>query len=132
MSETKYGKHVIKIPVPAPTIWAADSKVMNGFNCSIIYASWNRTGHTGKDTEPHVHAYDEAVFFLSSDPNDQGNLGAEMEMSIGPKGEEEKHVFSEPTVVVLPKGVWHCPMYTHKIDRPVIVMAVSLTGERND
>jgi hypothetical protein len=131
MSETKYGQHVIKIPT-GPTIWAAGANMMNGFNCHIIYASWNQTGITGKSTKPHIHKYDEAIFFLGTDPNNLAYLGAEMEMSIGPEGEEEKHVFSEPTVVVMPKGVWHCPMYTHKIERPVIVMAVSLTGERED
>jgi hypothetical protein len=131
MSETKYGQHVIPIRT-GPTIWAGGAKEFNGFNCHIIYASWNQTGLTGMSKKPHVHKYDEAVFFLGTDPSNLANLGAEMEMSIGPQGEEEKHVFSVPTVVVMPKGVPHCPMYTHKIDRPVIVMAVSLTGERED
>ena len=57
--------------------------------------------------KPHVHTYDEAVFFIGSDPRHFSDLGAEVEMSIG--AEEEKHTFNQATVVVLPAGVPHCP-----------------------
>ena len=47
--------------------------------------------------------------------------------TIGPKGQEEDHIFSVPTAVVIPKGVWHCPMETLKFEKPFLCMAVSLT-----
>jgi ureidoglycolate hydrolase len=30
-------------------------------------------------------------------------------------------------VVVIPKGVWHCPMEALKVEKPFLCMAVSLT-----
>lgn len=130
MSETKYGDCIKRLPIFMDgKIMAAGAKDMNGFGSHIIYAFAYETGLTGLSKEPHVHKFDEAIFFLGSDPNNIGDLGAEVEMSIGPKGEEEIHVITEPSVVVMPKGVWHCPMWTKRIDKPYLVMAVSLTKD---
>jgi hypothetical protein len=101
---------------------------LNGFNCSIIYAFAFKTGITGMSTKPHVHDYDEAIYFIGSDPHNFSDLGAEVEFSIGE--EEEKYVFDKPTAVVIPKGLPHCPIVTRRLDRPYLCMAVSLTGKR--
>jgi len=101
---------------------------LNGFNCSIIYAFAFKTGITGLSTKPHVHDYDEAIFFIGSDPRNFSDLGAEVEFAIGE--EQEKHVCDQPTAVVFPKGTPHCPIVTRRIDRPYLCMAVSLTGKR--
>lgn len=103
---------------------------MNGLNVNVIYACAYETGITGLSTKPHLHDYDEAVFFIGTDPHHLDDLGAEVEMSIGE--EEEKHVFDKPTVVVLPRGLPHCPIVTRRLDRPYVCMAVSLTGQRDD
>jgi len=77
--------------------------------------------------EPHVHTHDEAVYFIGADCKST-DLGAEVNFKIGPgDGGEEDHVFSVPTVVVIPKGVWHCPMEALKCEKPFLCMAVSLT-----
>jgi hypothetical protein len=72
------------------------------------------------------------VFFIGSDPAHLDELGAEVEMSIGAQGEEEKYTFDKPTVVVFPKGLYHCPIVTKSLEKPYVCMAVSLTGKRND
>ena len=80
-------------------------------------------------TEPHIHTFDEAVYFIGSDPRSV-DLGAECNFQIGPgDGGEEDHIFSKPTVVVIPKGTWHCPMYVQKFDKAFLCMAVSLTTD---
>jgi hypothetical protein len=133
MAETKYGKCVVTLPFrkgKKGALTAVGAEQLNGFQCSIIYAFAFETGITGLSTKPHVHDYDEAIFFIGSDPNDASDLAAEVEFSIGPEGEEEKHVFDKPTAVVVPKGLPHCPIVTKRIDKPYLCMAVSLTGKR--
>jgi hypothetical protein len=107
---------------------AVGAEALNGFNCHIIYAYAYETGITGMSTKPHVHDYDEAIFFIGSEPRNFSDLGAEVEFAIG--AEEEKHVFDKPTAVVVPRGLPHCPIVTRRIDKPYLCMAVSLTGKR--
>jgi hypothetical protein len=134
MSENKYDQCVVTLPFARgpnrPPLMHVDSRNLPGFNCSIIFAYAYKTGITGLSTKPHVHSYDEAVFFIGSDPEHFDELGATVEMAIG--AEEEKHVFDKPTAVVIPKGLPHCPIVTLKIDKPYLCMAVSLTGTRTD
>ena len=133
MAETKYGDMVKTLPVRKikdRELMSVGGKDMNGLNVHIIYAYAYETGITGMSKKPHVHQYDEAVFFIGSDPGNFSDLGAEVEMSIG--AEEEKHTFNKATVIVLPAGVPHCPIVTKSITRPYLCMAVSLTAERED
>jgi hypothetical protein len=131
---TKYGKCVVTLPIfkgKGAEIMAVGAEQLNGLNVHIIYAYAFKTGLTGMSTKPHVHNYDEAIFFIGSDPHNFSDLGAEVEFAIGPD-QEEKHVFSKPTAVVVPAGLPHCPMVTNKIDKPYLCMAVSMTGKRSD
>jgi hypothetical protein len=135
VAETKYGNCVKTLPVHQMKerdmeLMSIGAKDMNGLNVHIIYAYAYETGITGMSKKPHVHTYDEAVFFIGSDPRHFSDLGAEVEMSIG--AEEEKHTFNKATVVVLPAGVPHCPIVTKSITRPYLCMAVSMTGHRED
>ena len=133
MAETKYGDCVKTLPVRKirdTELMSVGAKEMNGLNVHIIYAYAYQTGITGMSKKPHVHKYDEAVFFIGSDPHHFSDLGAEVEFSIG--AEEEKHTFDKATVIVLPAGLPHCPIITKSISRPYLCMAVSLTGERED
>ena len=133
MAETKYGQHVVTIPFHKGregALFATGGDILGGLELNVIYACAYQTGITGLSTKPHVHSYDEAVFFIGSDPYHLDDLGAEVEITIGE--EEEKHVFDKPTVLVAPKGLPHCPIVTRRIDRPYVCMAVSLTGKRSD
>jgi hypothetical protein len=135
MAETKYGKFLVTLPIHKmrdTELMHVDGRNLNGLGCSIIYAFAFKTGITGLSTKPHVHSYDEAIFFIGSDPHNFSDLGAEVEFSIGEGEEQEKHVFNKPTAVVVPKGVPHCPIVTKSIEKPYLCMAVSLTGKRDD
>ncbi|MCK4863446.1 MAG: hypothetical protein KAS25_04070 [Dehalococcoidales bacterium] len=135
MAETKYGKHLVTIPfhkTPKGALFATGGDILGGLELNVIYACGYETGITGLSTKPHVHNYDEAVFFIGSDPYNLDDLGAEVEISIGEPGQEEKHTFDKPTVLVAPRGLYHCPIVTRKIDKPYVCMAVSLTGKRAD
>jgi hypothetical protein len=128
--KTKYGKCLVKLPVRKMgdmSMFLTGADILNGFPCNIIYAFGLKVGPLGLSTEPHVHDHDEVVYFIGSDPKDIGTLEAEVNFKIGPKGQEENHIFSAATAVVIPKGVWHCPMETLKFEKPFLCMAVSLT-----
>jgi hypothetical protein len=128
--KSRYGKCVVKLPIRKmgdSSMFSAGADILNGFPCNIIYAFGLQAGPLGMSREPHVHDHDEVVYFIGSDYRNIGDLGAEVNMKIGPKGQEEDHIFSEPTAVVIPKGVWHCPMEALKFEKPFLCMAVSLT-----
>jgi hypothetical protein len=128
--KSKYGKCIVPIPIAkrAETVmFSLGAEKLNGFPCNIIWAFGTKTGQLGASKEPHIHDHDEAIYFIGGDPKSI-ELGAEVNFQIGPgDGGMEDHIFSTPTVVVIPKGVWHCPMYTVKIQQPFLCMAVSLT-----
>ena len=135
MADTKYGQHLVTIPfrkTPRGALFSTGADLLGGLELNVIYACAYETGITGMSTKPHVHNYDEAVFFIGSDPYNLDDLGAEVEISIGELGHEEKHTFDKPTVLVAPKGLHHCPIVTKRIDKPYVCMAVSLTGKRSD
>lgn len=128
--KSKYGKCLVKLPIRKmgeTSMFSAGADLLHGFPCNIIYAFGLKVGPLGMSTEPHIHDHDEVVYFIGSDPKNIGDLGAEVNFKIGPKGQEEDHILSEPTAVVIPKGVWHCPMVTLKFQKPFLCMAVSLT-----
>jgi hypothetical protein len=128
--KTKYGKCLVKLPIMKmgeSSMFSAGADIFNCFPFNIIYAFGLKVGPLGMSTEPHVHDHDEVIYFIGSDPKNISDLGAEVNFQIGPKGQEEDHIFSVPTAVVIPKGIWHCPMHTLKFEKPFLCMAVSLT-----
>jgi len=129
--KSKYGKCIIPIPIRKmgeTVMFSMGADKLNGFPCNIIYAFGTKVGPLGASKEPHIHDHDEVIYFIGSDPSST-ELGAEVNFKIGPKGEEVDHIFSVPTVVVIPKEVWHCPMETLKFQKPFLCMAVSLTSK---
>ncbi|MGD9161204.1 MAG: hypothetical protein PVG39_22500 [Desulfobacteraceae bacterium] len=129
--KSRYGKCIVPLPIAKmgeTFMFSTGADTLNGFPCNIIYAFGVKVGPLGMSRKPHVHDHDEVIYFIGSDPKNT-ELGAEVNFKIGPRGEEEDHIFSVPTAVVIPKGVWHCPMETLKCDQPFLCMAVSLTSK---
>jgi hypothetical protein len=129
--KSRYGKCIVSLPIKKfgeTVMFSTGADLLNGFPCNIIYAFGLKVGPLGLSKKPHVHDHDEVIYFIGSDPKST-ELGAEVNFKIGPKGEEEDHIFSVPTAVVIPKGVWHCPMETLKCDQPFLCMAVSITNK---
>ena len=129
--KSRYGKCIVSLPIRKmgeTVMFSAGADLLNGFPCNIIYAFGIKAGPLGLSRKPHIHDHDEVIYFIGSDPK-SSELGAEVNFKIGPKGEEEDHIFSVPTAVVIPRGVWHCPMETLKFEQPFLCMAVSLTSK---
>ena len=129
MVRTKYGDCIVTLPIHKfgdTELMHVGADLLNGFACSIIYAFAYTTGITGLSKKPHVHDYDEAIFFLGSDPRNFSDLGGEVEFSIGAEG-GRKVYFDKPTAVI-PKGLPTAPLLLRGL-KTHLCMAVSLTGK---
>ena len=76
--------------------------------------------------KPHAHPKPEILFFLGTDPDNLNYLGGEAVICLGK--EMEKHVITEPTAVVIPKGLAHNPLIITKINRPFLLTDVRPYG----
>jgi hypothetical protein len=76
--------------------------------------------------KPHVHPRPEILFFMGTDLDDLGRLGAEVEICLGK--EMERHLITAPTAVVIPGGLAHNPLVITKIDRPMMLIDVRPFG----
>ncbi len=76
--------------------------------------------------QPHVHPRPEILFFMGTDLDDLGRLGAEVEICLGK--EMERHLITAPTAVVIPGGLAHNPLVITKIDRPMMLIDVRPFG----
>ncbi len=76
-------------------------------------------------TEHDLHTHPDRVVlgFFGNDPENVFDLGAEIEISMGP--EQEKHVFNQATAVFLPPGLVHGAVKVKKLQRPFIFVTCS-------
>jgi hypothetical protein len=72
---------------------------------------------------PHIHKDPELLFHIGTNPDDPMDLGAEVEMCMGP--EMEKHVFNRTTVIYIPPNFIHAPWRPIKTARPWIFIEVN-------
>ena len=137
--EGEYGKYVLnKLILPMPqgseesirnyeryakrVLWMDGNTTPGAFQ---LNASWYKKANmylideeddkTVAFFKPHVHEADEIVAFFSSDPEDQNNLGGEIIFYIA----GEKHIITKSTLIFLPAGLEHGPLFIQKVDRPI-------------
>jgi hypothetical protein len=67
---------------------------------------------------PHIHQDPELLVALGTDPANPRDLGADMEMCMGP--EMESHIISESTMIWIPARFVHCPFRVLKVRRPFL------------
>ncbi len=73
----------------------------------------------------HSHNFHENLCFLSGDPENPRELGADVRVCLG--GEQEEHTFNTPTNISMPPGLKHCPLLVSNITKPVVFLEVSVT-----
>ncbi len=133
MEEGEYGKYFITETPPHPDHPQSRSVVSDIPWCDSLYIDKElngtlkgayyletcmilRTGTIDYLTKPHSHSFDEYLLFLGTNPEDQFDLGGEVELWLG----GEKHVVTRTCAVFAPAGMPHCPLIVHKVDRPFI------------
>jgi hypothetical protein len=126
----KYDKYFLKNNPPpypfvmGPILQRMDNKTIAGSNFYFIH--WvlpheeprMKIGHP-----PHCHAEAELLIHIGTDPAHPDDLGAEVELCMGP--ELEKHVITESTVVFIPPNFIHGPWNPQKTVRPWIFIEIN-------
>lgn len=70
--------------------------------------------------QEHVHDYDEIVIHLGTDPDDQEELGAEIEFVVDGK----PLLINKTSSVFVPKGVRHGPLTWKQFSRPHLELTI--------
>lgn len=109
-----------------PYIWM-EGMDLEGFNGHFSYGFIKEPGVCHPLEGSLVHPYDECLVFAGLDTENIRYLGAEVSIELGE--EHEEHVFSEPTVVVIPRGTRHGPVTTRNIEKPFVHYCIGLSPE---
>ena len=134
MAKTKYDKYFIEYD---PSRWPNERRpVMSRMEDSVARGShfylvhWVLPGfesplgtHKYAGHPPHIHKDAELLFHIGTDPQNPMDLGAEVEMYLGP--EMERHVFNRTTCVWIPPNFIHSPWRPIKTTRPWIFIEVN-------
>ncbi|MBN1191470.1 MAG: hypothetical protein JXA46_17070 [Dehalococcoidales bacterium] len=119
VKENKWGGEAIGLAAVPPDIIPPVAKMNLGI--SVIRKPYMFHEPT------HKHMFSEFFFFFGSNPYDMHEFDGEAEFSFG--AEHEKHVISEPTIVVAPPGVYHCPLNYAKVGKPFYCIEAFLTSK---
>jgi hypothetical protein len=139
MTESKYGKYVLTerrrdsrdaaLPPgvdPASVtntqshrkILSLDDVVLKGSPYTECVWMWPAGGDVYPETAEaisHAHEYDETLGFFGTDFADPYELNGEIEFWI----EDEKFLLTRSSLIFIPKGVYHCPLVIHKVEKPI-------------
>jgi hypothetical protein len=110
----------------APRVWM-EGRDLEGFNAHFTYGFILEPCTLHPQTGALVHPYDECLIFAGLNPANIHDLGAEVSVCLGE--EQEEHVFTKPTVVVVPRGTTHGPVTVSRVDRPCVHYAFGLAAE---
>lgn len=87
---------------------------------------WAREeGESGTIGKPHTHDVDELLCFYGSDPHNPYDLNGEVEIWI----EGERHLLTKSSLIFLPAGVSHLPLYVNRVERPIFHFSLLLNSE---
>jgi len=132
MAEKKYSKYVkaLSFRDDKPGFYRQVANVNGksfGMDFTIEYGAYWAGGFMGEEPpRAHAHDFDQVMVWLGADPNDMGELGAEVELCLGEQG--EKSMITSTTAVAVPKGTPHFPANITRMDRRFIYMEVSCTS----
>jgi hypothetical protein len=73
----------------------------------------------------HSHPFDEIVTLFGSDPENPKDLCGEVEFWLG----GDKYTLTQSCIIFVPKGVNHCPLIFHRVDRPIFHFIVGHAGK---
>ncbi len=95
----------------AALAWLRGKDVAN-FNVNYAWGFYNEVGDWG--AKAHKHTGDQFFVFAGLDNKNPYTLGAEIEITL----EDEKHLVTVPSCVIIPAGMQHGPIVTKKVDKP--------------
>ena len=98
---------------PYPRYWM-ESKDMEGFNAHFSFGYFKEPVLCHPMEGMLVHPFDECLVFEGTDRSSILKLGGEVSIELGE--EREEHVFTDPSVVLIPKGLPHGPAKISRVD----------------
>lgn len=147
MKESKYEKYVLRSSTDAdPTVnWGRPdlgivdlhffmkaSGPIKEANSMVEFAWIIKDSAFGvtQDRGPHKHDCPEIFMFMGTNPADKNELGCEVEIWMGEGEETEKVKINTSTLVWIPNGVLHMPLFFKNVKRPMLwVIVAANAGE---
>ena len=133
MEKTKYGKYFIEYDPKQfpnerrPVMVRMQDSVMKGSHFYLIHWVMPDFGQhfTGKYAghPPHIHKDAELLIHIGTNPADPMDLGAEVEIYMGP--ELERHVITRTCCIYIPPNFIHAPWRPIKTTRPWIFIEIN-------
>jgi hypothetical protein len=110
--------------IMGPILQRMDSRTIEGSNFYFIH--WvvpheeprMKIGHP-----PHIHSEAELLIHLGTDPDRPDDLGAEVEIYMGP--EQERHVITETCIIFMPPNFIHGPWNPLRTTRPWLFIEIN-------
>lgn len=99
---------------------------LNNFELNFSWGFFTSCGKWHRPGEGHTHPEVEALIWVGLNPDDLGDLGAEISFKLGPEFEDQ--IFDKPTSVICPEGFVHLPVVTRWVDKPYGFMVGCLGG----
>ncbi|MEM2385319.1 MAG: hypothetical protein QXR84_00630 [Candidatus Bathyarchaeia archaeon] len=124
MSETKYGKYILKEPLEKirgyPSLHACGHE-----ECFVKFPGFPADFQLIYITEPftmvdrpHWHEVDELLFIWGSNPANFFDFDAEIEVYLGE--EQEKHIINYTSIIYVPKRLPHGPIIIKRVNKPFL------------
>lgn len=129
-----YDEYILEPPVSKFSM-AEDGRVVfngfflmpNQFQYDFMMGHQILTKDMIGDNPAHYHNHHEVLMWLGATPGEPLDFGAEIHFFFG--AELEEHIFTKPTVVVLPPNLVHCPLEVVKVVRPIIQIEMMFSPE---
>jgi hypothetical protein len=104
------------------------TKEAAGFDFVMLYESMKRGPYRigPEPDKPHTHPTTQIMMFLSTNPDDLSDLGADFEICLGK--EQEKHSFNKSTAILTPPFLPHWPGGVVKLEKPIIMADIHPFG----
>ena len=126
MKQLKYSKYFLNELAPEtrtkgfgkmPSMVAfTDNAIIPGSHFFSVMVMGPRA--LSREHGPHTHKDPEILVALGTDPDNPKELGAEIELYMGP--EMEKHIITQSTMVFIPANFIHCPFRVTRVARPFL------------
>lgn len=131
MDEKKYEKFIMsdfntKKDDIGTLLFSLDEKVIHNIPFFTETAwVWPKSDKIVMEEKSHSHPFEEIVTLFGTDPENPKDLCGEVEFWM----DDEKYTITQSVIIYVPKGIMHCPLIFHRVDRPIFHFIVGHAGK---